>query len=178
MPRNRNTPYMIEAEKTQVKPITLLRLLKIRNNNSDDVTSIYFNDSKDDLAFYNENGNMETYFSIGFTYSSFEVKKESEIASCTITLDNVSREFSTLASTAQLNGAEAHILRCLDTTAEAGAQMLFVGHIKKAVINEYQIQLELWADYSLKVRVPRLLYTTNDFPYIPASKDVREIFKR
>ena len=55
--------------------------------------------------------------------------------------------------------------------------MLFVGTLKKVVISETEIHAEVWADFSLKRRCPRRLYSLTDFPYIPTIKDIRQVYR-
>jgi hypothetical protein len=90
-------------------------------------------------------------------------------------IDNVDRAFSALAQLYQLQRIEIHVLRAFrNTLATAdGAVYLFIGHSQAPVISESFIELSVKTDFSLNQKLPRRVFWTRDFPYLPASKDIR-----
>lgn len=183
MPRG-NSTFNAEIAKDELAPILLVRILDIPEVENPNVThSLYLTDcdydpvtgSHTDIGFFDEDGNPQVYSSCGLSYEQCEVDTDNTIETVYVRLDNVTREFSAYAQYVRLNGVTVHVLRGFRNLLNTpdGAQMLFCGRIRQALINETAIQLTVWADFSLKKKVPRRLYWVNDFPYIPAAKDVR-----
>lgn len=177
-----------EAIKEEVHPVLLVRLLDIPEVVNPEVKhSLYLTDcdfdpvtgSRTDVGWFDEEGFPQIYTSCGIRFEQCEVDKESTIDTVNVVIDNVSREFSALAQTVRLNGVTVHVWRGFkDLLAYPdGAQLLFIGRIKQALINEYALSLSVWADFSLKKKAPRRMYWVNLFPYLPASKDVRQVHR-
>ena len=177
-----------EIVQSEIAPILLVRILNMpRTDNPASKESLYLTDcdfdavtkSHTDINWFNENGTAEKYYSRGVKFEQVQVSTDNTIETSTISLGNVDRTFSALAQFYKLNGVEVHVFRGFrDLLAYPdGAQLLFVGHIKKAVITESAINAEVWADFSLKKKCPRRFYCINDFPYIPAAKDVRRVYR-
>jgi len=180
--------FNTEAGKDLVHPVLLVRLLDIPEVVNPEVKhSLYLTDcdfdpvtgSRTDVGWFDEEGFPQIYTSCGIRFEQCEVDKESTIDTVNVVIDNVSREFSALAQTVRLNGVTVHVWRGFkDLLAYPdGAQLLFIGRIKQALINEYALSLSVWADFSLKKKAPRRMYWVNLFPYLPASKDVRTLHR-
>lgn len=175
MPRG-TTTYNTESAKDTTKPIILLRVLDIpRVDVPGETISLYLTDCESDVAFFDENDLAQTYTSCGLKYEKVQVNNTNEIDRCKISIDNVDRAFSALAQYCKLQKVEVHVLRAFrDTlTTTDGAITLFIGHTKAPVIGEHYIEAEVSADFSLQEKVPRRTFCTRDFPYLPASKDIR-----
>ena len=177
-----------EAIKSEVSPVLLVRILNIPEVMNPAVKhSIYLTDcdfdavtgSHTDIWWFDENNNPKLYRSCGIKFESVEVSTDTDIDTSTLSIDNVDRSFSALAQYGKLNGVEVHVFRGFRELLAYpdGAQMIFIGHLKKVMIGEHSIEGEVWADFSLKTRVPRRMYWVRDFPYLPASKDVRETLR-
>lgn len=187
MPRATST-FKTEAGKDELAPILLVRILDMPEVLVPATKhSLYLTDcdqdptsgSREAVSFFDENGDPQIYLPCGLSYEQCEASMDSSIESVQVSVDNVDRSFSALAQYVILNGVTVHVLRAFRNLlyTEDGAQLIFSGRIRQALINEHSIQLAIWADYSLKKRAPRRMYWINDFPYIPASKDVREIMR-
>lgn len=187
MPRIDSTKVKEEIVKSEVAPVLLVRILNIPEVlNPSSTHSLYITDcdfdaysgSHTDTWWFDEFNAPRLYSSCGVTFESVEVSTENEFSTSTISIDNVDRAFSALAQHGKLNGVEVQIYRGYRNLLEYvdGAQMIFIGHLKKVLISDHSLQGEVWADFSLKTKVPRRMYWVKDFPYLPASKDVRETF--
>lgn len=183
-----STRVKAEIAQSEIAPILLVRILNIPSVANPAVKeSLYLTDcdfdaqtgSKTDIKWFNESGAAQIYQSCGCKFEQVEVGTDNSISTSTVSLDNVDRTFSAMAQYYKLNGVEVHVFRGFRELLAYpdGAQLLFVGHLKKAIISEHSIQAEIWADFSLKRRCPRRLYWVNDFPYIPAAKDVRRVYR-
>jgi len=182
MPRG-NPTFNAEAVRPEIFPVTLLRILNIPERINPDVThSLYLCDSNSDLIWFDENRAQQVYTACGFKYSSVAVSQDTPISQGTLTLGNVDRRFSSLAQYAVLRGAEVHLFRGFvnKLDSEDGAQLLFLGHLDAAKFTDdgetSNIEVTIRADFSLQMQVPRRTYWVNDFPYIPAAKDVRKVY--
>lgn len=180
--------FKAEAIKSAVSPVLLVRILNIPEVLNPDVKhSLYLTDcdydagsgSHTDIWWFDENNQPKLYQSCGVRFEAVEISTDTEIDTSTLSIDNVDRTFSALAQHGKLNGAEVQIFRGFRELLAYpdGAQMLFTGHLKKVMIGENSLQGEVWADFSLKTRGPRRMYWVSLFPYLPASKDVREILR-
>lgn len=187
MPRAQQR-VITEAKKDEVSPVLLVMILNIPEALDSSVKhSLYLTDcdydagtgSHTDIWWFNELGGPKLYQSCGIKFESVEVSTDTEFSTCSLAIDNVDRTFSALAQYGILNGAEVRVFRGYRDLLDYpdGAQTLFVGHLKKVVVSEHAIKGDVWADFSLKMKVPRRMYSVNLFPYIPASKDVRETFR-
>lgn len=177
-----------EIAKAEIAPVLLVRILNIPEVlNPATKHSLYLTDcdydvnsgSHTDIWWFDENNINKLYTSCGIKFESVQVTTDTQIETSTLSIDNVDRAFSSYAQYTTLNGVEVQIFRGFRELLgyPDGAQMLFTGHLKKVVISENALQAEVWADFSLKQRCPRRLYSVTDFPYIPASKDVRQVFR-
>lgn len=187
MPRA-NERFMGEAAKSAVSPVLLVRILRMPEVlNPAVVHDLYLTDcdydpvtlSGSDVWFYDESGAPCLYLSCGCKFEQVSVSKENEIATASLSIDNVSRTFAALAQHVDLERAEVQVLRGFRELLgyPDGAQTLFVGRLRKPVVNEASIKSDVWADFTLKLKITRRMYWTNLFPYLPASKDVRETLR-
>lgn len=185
MPRA-SSRFKTEMVKGSVSPILLVRILDIpKVEYPDDTISLYLTDcdydaitgSHTNIWWFNENNQPVQYLSCGLTFDSVKLDMENEIPSTKLSIDNVNREFSALAQYYKLNGAEVQVWRGFRELLAYpdGAQLIFRGHLQKVLINEYSIQADVWADFSLKQLVPKRLYWVNLFPYLPAARDPRYV---
>lgn len=175
--------YMAEAEKQAVSPITLVRLLDIPEIADPSVKhSLYLTDAEHDLTWFNEVHEPTAYSKCALKYTPVKVTTETPVSTATLTLVNVDRRFSALAQYVKLRGVEVHVYRGFSNLLdyEDGAQLLFLGHLEAPVFQDESgtstIEAKIQADFSLQVEVPRRTYWVNDFPYLPAAKDVRKVY--
>lgn len=185
MPRG-TTHFNAQMVSAEVSPVLLVRLLDIPEIADPSTThSLYLTDCEEDpvtgstteVDYFDEDGDAQVYTPCGLAFESVSMSKETEVPTARITMDNVPRAFSALAQYAKLNGVRVHVLRAFRETLKHtdGAQTLFIGHLKKVTIGEYSISADVWADFSLKRRCPRRLYWSNLFPYLPSTKDPRNV---
>jgi hypothetical protein len=170
--------YIEESASEEVTPILLVRVLDIPLiNDPSTKVSLYLTNSKTDVAFFDEDDVAETYTACALTYDQVRASTDNEINSVTLRLDNVSGSFTSLAKDYVIKGVRVQLLETFaDTlTSPAGARTLFEGHIEKANITISSIEIQVTADFSLSVRIPRRLYWVSDFPHIPSAKDPRTI---
>jgi len=175
MPRGATT-YNTEAEKTSTSPVILVRLLNIPlRSDPTDLTSLYLTDCEYDITHFDEAGLSQSYTSCGLSYSQVSVNSSNEISTAKIKVDNVNRDFSALAQLYKLQKIEVHVLRAFrDTVAYSdGSVYLFIGHANAPVIGEHKIEVSVKTDFSLSQKLPRRMFWPRDFPYLPASKDIR-----
>lgn len=174
MPRGASK-YNEEAQKTTTSPIILVRLIDMPHRTDGSKHSLYLTDCEHDVVHFDEKGIPCTYISCGLTYSQVTVTNSTEIATCRIRLDNVDRQFSAIAQYYDLRKVQVHVLRAFRDTLEYpdGSTVLFIGHGKAPIISEHAIEMEVKTDFSLYQKLPRRMFWPRDFPYLPASKDVR-----
>jgi hypothetical protein len=103
------------------------------------------------------------------------VSSDNTVATTTVTVDNVRREFSALAQYYILNGCMVHLLSCTreTLTSPEGAVMKFAGRIRAARISEYRADFEVRIGYTLGDLAPKKMYHVTDFPFLPSAKDPR-----
>lgn len=175
-----NVKFNTAANNDEIIPILLVRILNIQPKDSSyhAPQSLYLTGCQENVSWYDEQGNLVNYLASGVKFESCEVTTDNPVSTGQLTIDNVNRTFSAMAQYYLLNGVEVHVLRAFSSTLNSpdGAQLVMLGHLKKVVINESAISADIWCDFSLRVKIPRRLYSTNLFPYLPTSKDVRSIF--
>lgn len=170
--------YIEESASAEVSPILLVRVLDIPLiADPSTKVSLYLTNSKTDVAFFDEDDVAETYTACALTYDQVRASTDNEINSVTLRLDNVSGDFTSLAKDYVIKGVRVQLLETFaDTlTSPAGARTLFEGHLERANITISSIEIQVMADFSLSVRIPRRLYWVRDFPHIPSAKDPRTI---
>ena len=170
--------YIAEAANAEVSPILLVRVLDIPLiNDPSTKVSLYLTNSQTDVAFFDENDVAKTYNACALTYDQVKASTDNEISSVTLRLDNVGGDFTSLAKDYVIKGVRVQLLETFaDTlTSPAGARTLFEGHIEKANITISSIEIQVMADFSLSVRIPRRLYWVRDFPHLPSAKDPRTV---
>ena len=170
--------YKEEAAKPEVTPILLVRVLDIPLIADPSIKdSLYLTNSKTPVAFFDENDIAKTYAACALTYDQVKASTDNEISSVTLRLDNVGGAFTSLAKDYTIKGVRVQLLEAFaDTLASpAGARTLFEGHIEKANITISSIEIQVMADFSLSVRIPRRLYWVRDFPHLPSAKDPRTV---
>lgn len=170
--------YIEESASAEVSPILLVRVLDIPLIiDPSTKVSLYLTNSKTDVAFFDEDDVAETYAACALTYDQVRASTDNEINSVTLRLDNVSGSFTSLAKDYVIKGVRVQLLETFaDTlTSPAGARTLFEGHIEKANITISSIEIQVMADFSLSVRIPRRLYWVRDFPHLPSAKDPRTV---
>ena len=174
MPRG-NSAYNTEAEKSETRPIVLLRVLNIPRVDVDETVSLYLTDCESDVSFFDEAGASQVYSSCGLKYEKIQVSNSNEVDRCKISIDNVDRAFSVLAQYCKLQRVQVQILRAFrDTlTTVDGAVILFIGYTGAPIIGEHSIEATVSGDFRPYDKIPRRTFCTRDFPYLPASKDVR-----
>lgn len=183
-----NQRIRTEIAKAEVSPILLVRLLNIPSvAEPTTYESLYLTDCDYDVTnesnvtvrWFNENDQPQDYTICGVKFEQVSVSTDNQIETSNLSIDNVNRAFSAVAQFYQLNGVEVQVYRGFRNLLQYpdGAQMLFVGTLKKVVISETEIHAEVWADFSLKRRCPRRLYSLTDFPYIPTIKDIRQVYR-
>lgn len=129
------------------------------------------------IDFFDENWNPCQYVCCNVKYDSIEVGADNTVNEVNITIDNVDRTFSALAQYYRLQGVEVHVLvaeRSVLDTPE-GAVMKFAGKLKEARINEHSIIIRVTSGYTLSCLIPKLMYDSKHFPYIPSAKDPRQV---
>ena len=122
--------------------------------------SAYFTDAEEPISFFDEVGNPEAYLPCGMSFDALSVEKSSEVKSLNVRLDNVSREFCTLANQVDLIGVEVQFLRATRDSLFSPdcAQAIIVGHINSWTISETEIEVEVIVPMSLEQKVPRRLF--------------------
>lgn len=187
MPRS-TAKVIAETSKAQISPVLFVRVLNMPELADPTKTnSLYLTDCDYDPAagkqkkimWFDENEQAQEYFVCGVKFEQVQVGTDNQIETSRVSLDNIDRKFSAMAQYSKLNGVEVHVLRGYRELLKYpdGAQLLFVGHLKKAAVSEYAITAEVWNDFSLKKRCPGRMYSATDFRYIPASKDVRQVYR-
>lgn len=182
---NRVKGIIGEAE---LSPILFFRILNVpRIDDPTDTESLYLTDcdydpeskSRNEIDWFDEKGLAQKYVSCGISFEQVAVTTDNTIETSRIKLDNVNRQFSAMAQFFKLNGVAVQVLRGYRELLAYpdGAQLLFAGELKKVLINEYSLDAEVWSSFSLNVRIPRRLYDVGNFPYIPAAKDVRRVYR-
>lgn len=183
MPRGTSI-YNTSVSNVEVSPILLVRFIDMQHKTDGTYESLYITDYVDKnintLRFYDENGEACDYICMNVTYDQIEVSSDSMLSEANITIDNVTREFSSLAQYYNLQGTMVHVLSATRETLSSpdGAVMKFAGRIHDIHISEYNIQLSIRPGYSLYDLAPKLMYDSIRFPYIPASKDIREVIRK
>lgn len=173
--------YITEAANAEIEPILLVRVLDIPQlADASTTVSLYLTNSQDDVDFFDENDDTKTFVGCALTYDKVKTGTDNEISAVTLRLDNISGAFTSLAKDYVLKGARIQLLETFADTLDspAGARTLFEGHIEKASINISAIEIQVTADFSLAVKVPRRLYWVRDFPHLPSAKDPRTVSLR
>ena len=129
------------------------------------------------IDFFDENWNPCQYVCCNVKYDSIEVGADNTVNEVNITIDNVDRTFSALAQYYRLYGVEVHALTAERSVLNIpeGAVMRFAGKLKEARINEHAIILRVTSGYTLSCLIPKLMYDSKHFPYIPSAKDPRQV---
>lgn len=173
---------------SELSPILFFRILNVpRIDDPTDKESLYLTDcdfdptteSRESISWFNENNIPQVYTSCGISFEQVAVTTDNTIETSRIKLDNVNRQFSAMAQYYKLDGVAVQVLRGYrELLAYAdGAQLLFAGEIKKVYIHEYALEAEVWSSFSLNTQIPRRTYDIGNFPYIPAAKDVRRVYR-
>ena len=180
MPRG-TTQFNNAVSADEVAPVLLVRILNLPHKTDGTFESLYLTDYQEKgvatIDFFDENWNPCQYVCCNVKYDSIEVSADNTVNEVNITIDNVDRTFSALAQYYRLQGVEVHVLvaeRSVLDTPE-GAVMKFAGKLKEARINEHAIILCVTSGYTLSCLIPKLMYDSKHFPYIPSAKDPRQV---
>ena len=180
MPRGSST-FHVAASKDEVAPVLLVRILNLRHLTDGSTQSLYLTDYQEPdvfmIDFFDENGNPREYTCCNVSYDHVEVGTDNTLSEVEVTIDNVDRTFSAAAQYYKLHGTQVHVLTAERSVLHSpeGAIMRFAGPIREARINEHMIKLRVTNGYSLYSRIPKRLYDSKHYPYIPSAKDPRTL---
>lgn len=179
MPRG-NGAFNDAVSGEMVAPVLLVRILDIPHLTDGTKESLYLTDYQEMeehvLPFFDENGNAKDYVCCNVKYDHIEVGTDSTINEVEVTIDNVDRTFSALAQYYKLHGVQVHVLTAERSVLDSpeGAVMRFAGPIKEARISEHFIKLKVRSGYTLSSLIPKRMYDSKRYPYIPSAKDPRQ----
>jgi len=180
MPRGKVT-FNAAVSGEMVAPVLLVRILDIPHLTDGTKQSLYLTDYQEQgvvvLPFFDENGYAKDYVCCNVKYDHVEVSADSTISEVEVTLDNVDRTFSALAQYYRLHGVQVHVLTAERSVLDSpeGAVMRFAGPIREARISEYYIKLKVRSGYTLSSLIPKRMYDSKRYPYIPSAKDPRQL---
>jgi len=180
MPRGSST-FHVAASKDEVAPVLLVRILNLKHIIDGSTQSLYLTDYQEPnvltIDFFDEHGNPQDYACCNVRYDHVEVSTDNTLSEVEVTIDNVDRTFSAAAQYYKLHGAQVHVLTAERSVLHSpeGAIMRFAGPIREARINEHMIKLRVTNGYSLYSRIPKRLYDSKHYPYIPSAKDPRTL---
>lgn len=144
-----------------VSPIILLRVLDMPSITEPvTMTSAYFTDAEEIISFFDEAGDPEAYIPVGLSFDRVSVDNSTKVVSFRVRVDNVSRDFCTLASQVRIQGARLELVRAFreDLTDPEAGQALVSGLIQAWVITEGSIEVDVTAPLNLPIRTPQRLY--------------------
>lgn len=174
--------YKTAAQADTVEPIYLVRVLDIPplNAATHSTDYLYLTDAGENVMWYDENGQPQTYYSCGMSIEEVERSKDQTTDQCHISLDNVSNDFTALAQHYKLNGVCCEVYSALKNTlnSESGATLKFSGKIRSITIGQAQIDAVISQGFDGMDKVPRRICWTSMFPYIPSAKNPRELSTR
>lgn len=151
------------AKADQAKPIVLVRILDLPDRVDPDTrTSVYLTDAEEPISFFDENGNHEAYLPVGLAFDRVTADNSNSMVSFKLRIDNVSREFCSLASTVVIEGVKVQVLRAYRELLDSPdyCQLLISASIQSWRISESEIELEVTSPVSLTQKVPRRLCWT------------------
>lgn len=174
--------YKTAAQAETVEPIYLVRVLDIPplNPATHSTDYLYLTDASENVMWYDENGQPQTYYACGMEIEEVERSKDQTTDQCHIALDNVSNEFTSLAQHYKLNGVRCEVYSALKNTlsSESGAMLKFSGKIRSITIGQTQVDAVISQGFDGMDKVPRRICWTSMFPYIPSAKNPRELSTR
>lgn len=174
--------YKTAAQAETVEPIYLVRVLDIPplNPATHSTDYLYLTDAGENVMWFDENGQPQTYFACGMEIEEFERSKDQTTDQCHISLDNVSNDFTALAQHYKLNGVRCEVYSALKNTlnSESGATLKFSGKIRSITIGQTQVDAIISQGFDGMDKVPRRICWTSMFPYIPSAKNPRELSTR
>ena len=158
----RSTGHFSELASMEASsPVLLLRVLDLPSiSNPQQLTSLYFTDAETFIDFFDENGNPEAYIPVGLSFDKVTVDNSGSMVSFRVKLDNVSRDFCTLAGSVRVQGAQLQLLRAFreDLSNPDAGQTLISGIIQAWTITEKSIEAEVTSPVALSMRTPQRLY--------------------
>ena len=158
----RSTGHFSELASMEASsPVLLLRVLDLPSiSNPQQLTSLYFTDAETFIDFFDENGNPEAYIPVGLSFDKVTVDNSGSMVSFRVKLDNVSRDFCTLAGSVRVQGAQLQLLRAFreDLSNPDAGQTLISGIIQAWTITEKSIEAEVTSPVALSMRAPQRLY--------------------
>lgn len=174
--------YKTAAQSETVSPIYLLRVLDIPPLDPDthDVDCLYLTDAGENVMWFDENGQPQTYYACGMSVDEVERSKEQTTDQCHISIDNVSNELTALAQHYKLNGVRCELYNAFKDTldSESGATLKFSGKIRNITVGQTQVDAVISQGFDGMDKVPRRICWTSMFPYIPSAKNPRELSAR
>ncbi len=178
MPRGSST-FHAAASQDEVAPVLLVRILNLKHLIDGTTQSLYLTDYQEPnvytIGFFDEHGNSRDYACCNVRYDHVEMGTDNTLSEVEVTIDNVDRTFSAAAQYYKLHGTQVHVLTAERSVLHSpeGAIMRFAGPIREARISEYMIKLRVTNGYSLYSKIPKRLYDSKHYPYIPSAKDPR-----
>lgn len=174
--------YKNAAQSETVEPIYLVRILDIPplNPATHSTDFLYLTDAPENVTWFDENGQAQTYYACGMEIEEVERSKDQTTDQCHISLDNVNNEFTSLAQYYKLNGVTCEIFTGLKNTlnSETGAILKFSGKIRSITIGQTQVDAIISQGFDGMDKVPKRICWTSMFPYIPSAKNPRELSTR
>ena len=174
--------YKTAAQAETVEPIYLVRVLDIPplNPATHSTDYLYLTDAGENVMWFDENGQPQTYYACGMEIEGVERSKDQTTDQCHISLDNVSNDFTALAQHYKLNGVRCEVYSALKNTlnSESGATLKFSGKIRSITVGQTQVDAIISQGFDGMDKVPRRICWTSMFPYIPSAKNPRELSTR
>lgn len=161
MSRTTSRYHTLAGEK-EASPVWFVRILDVQELGDPNTThSYYFTDAPEITTFFDEDNAEEAYLPMGMEIESVPIDQSQKMVSFRIKMDNVSRQFSTLAGTLKLTSGRCVLLRAFleDISEPACAQTIFKGQIRSWVIGEQNIELEVGSDIPLINKAPRRMFS-------------------
>ncbi|WP_034443502.1 DUF1833 family protein [Cloacibacillus evryensis] len=174
--------YKTAAQAETLEPIYLVRVLDIPplNPATHNTEYLYLTDAPENVTWFDENGQPQTYFACGMEIEEVERSKDQTTDQCHLSLDNVSNDITGLAQYYKLNGVRCEVYSALKNTlaSESGATLKFSGKIRSITIGQTQVDAIISQGFDGMDKVPRRICWTSMFPYIPSAKNPRELSTR
>ena len=150
MPKDINTTMQTEKDAEQNQPVELYQVYL-------DEETLYLANHPENIEFFDENGNAQTYYAAALSRSKVETNTDTKVDSTKVQLDNVNREMSAYIANTEFVGRKMKIWKVFTNQLDSPDNYIpvFDGYMDKPEINQYSMSVTVVSNLdTLDKRLP------------------------
>ena len=129
-----------------------------------DEATLYMACYPEDVQFFDENGNPQTYYAAALSRQSVNTKTDTEVDTTTVSIDNVSQEMSAYIAATEFVGRKIVIWKVFheDLSSADNYVPIFAGYMDEPKISQYSMSVTVVSSLdTLDKQLPGRTFQTN-----------------